>query len=183
MGEPLKRNVMPPFVTSVRARIMRFVYFLVGALITVAAYPHASAKDWRGIVPLKSTKADVERLLGAATGDPPRYYLSENTVYFSYAECGCSESCQNNNWNVPPGTVISIRVGVKGVVKLADLNLDLTHFQKWPGDDDVPGSFVYVDKEDGFAVEGGGAFVSPLIYMPGAKDDRLRCPRKSAHGY
>jgi hypothetical protein len=27
------------------------------------------AKEWRGIVPLKSTRADVERLLGAATND------------------------------------------------------------------------------------------------------------------
>jgi hypothetical protein len=162
---------------------MRFLHLVLAAVITLTVSPYGAAKDWRGIVPLKSTKADVERLFGPPTGTLPTYYLPENTVYFSYAECGCGETCQNNNWNVPPGTVTSIYVGLKGVVKLADLKLDLTRFQEWPGDYDVPGSFVYVDKEEGFAVEGGGEFASALIYMPGAKDDRLRCPRKPAHDH
>jgi hypothetical protein len=162
---------------------MRLLHLVLAAMITLTASLHTTAKEWRGIVPLTSTRADVERLLGPSTGDPPRYYLSENTVYFSYAECGCSETCQNNKWNVPPGTVTLIRVGLKGVVKLADLKLDLTRFEKWPGADDVPGSFVYVDKDEGFAVDGGGEFASALIYMPGAKDDRLRCPRNTAPDY
>lgn len=131
-------------------------------------------KPWRNIVPLKSTQADVERLLGPATGDPKRYYLPEYTVYFQYATCRCGE-CKTDVWDVPPGTVITIRVGMKGLVKLAQLNIDLTHFKKWPGADDVPGSFVYMNNEEGLALEGGGEYVTALIYGPRAKDEHLRC--------
>ena len=133
--------------------------------------------EWRGIVPLKSNRADVERLLGPSTGDPPRYYLPENTVYFQYAKCRCGEKCKNDDWNVSPDTVISIMVGMKGVVTLADLKIDLTDFKKWPGDEDVPGSFIYKNDEDGFVIRGGGDYVSSLTYFPPAKDDHLRCPR------
>lgn len=157
---------------------MRFLH-LVGALMVLTMSTYCSGQGWRNIVPLKSTKADVERLLGPATGDPPRYYLPENTVYFQYSNCKCGEKCKTDDWNVPPDTVIAIRVGMKGVVKLAELKIDLTHFKKGPGADDVPGSFVYMNRDEGLAIEGGGDYVTALIYGPRAKDDQVRCPANS----
>ena len=80
---------------------------------------------------------------------------------------------------MPLDTLISIRVGLKGVVKLADLKIDLTNFEKLsPLAQDVPGSFLYSNRDDGFAIEGGGDYVSALIYGPQAKDDHLRCSHR-----
>ena len=158
---------------------MRICHIIFAFFIAVTMAEYGMAKSWRGIVPLKSNRADVERLLGPSTGDPPRYYLPEHTVYFQYAKCRCGEKCKNDDWNVSPDTVISIMVGMKGVVRLADLKVDLTDFKKWPGDEDVPGSFIYKNDEDGFAIRGGGDYVSSLTYFPPAKDDHLRCPRDS----
>lgn len=155
---------------------MRFLHLVFAAWIVLTLADCCAGKPWRGIVPLKSTRADVERLLGPSTGPLTTYYLSDVTVYFQYASCRCGEKCKDD-WNVPPGTVIVINVGMKGVVKLADLNIDLTDFKKLPGDEDIPGSFIYKNDEDGFAIEGGGDYVSALIYGPRAKDEHLRCPQ------
>ena len=45
------------------------------------------AKEWRGIVPLKSTRADVERLLGKPNG-LGRYEFDNERAYIDYAK-GC----------------------------------------------------------------------------------------------
>ncbi|MDQ2975097.1 MAG: hypothetical protein M3R69_06770 [Acidobacteriota bacterium] len=162
---------------------MRFVHITFAALIVLTVTNCCNAKAWRDIVPLKSTRADVERLFGPPTGPLPTYYLPDVTVDFGYSSCRCGEKCKNDDWNVPPDTVTVIRVGMKGVVKLADLNIDLTKFKKWPGDEDVPGSFFYKNDEDGFAIEAGGGDVSALIYGPEAKYDYLRCPRSKRQNY
>jgi len=100
-----------------------------------------NAKGWPAIVPLYSSRADVERLLGRPTGPLPTYYLSDVTVTFWYSSCRCGEKSDDDCWNVPVDTVVSIYVTLKGVNKLADLGLDLTRFKKTQRDDDVPGSF------------------------------------------
>jgi len=157
---------------------MRLLHIIVAIWIVLTVADCSQAKEWRGIVPLKSTRTDVERLLGPSTGLLSRYYLSDVTVDFQYSSCRCGDKCKDDDWNVPPGTVIVIRVGMKGVVKLADLKIDLTNFRKVPGDEDVPGQFSYVNEEEGFAIDTGGDYVSALTYGPRAKDDYLRCPGK-----
>lgn len=155
--------------------LMRLICLIFTGLILMTVSQTCLGKDWRGIIPLKSTRADVERLLGYQSGPLPTYYLSDSTVTFWYSRCRCGDKCKDNDWNVPVDTVVSIRVGLKGIVRLADLGLDLTQFKKLPGDDDVPASFVYSNAEEGLAIEGGGEYASALIYGPRAKDDYLRC--------
>jgi hypothetical protein len=160
--------------------IMRTLHIIFATWIFLTVADSCNAKAWRGIVPLKSTRADVERLLGPSTGVLPRYYLSDSTVDFKYATCRCGDKCENNDWNVPLGTVTVIRVGLKGVVKIADLRIDLSKFKKEAGDPDVPGHFYYVNEGEGFAIDTGGDYVSALIYGPRAKDDYLRCRHNSS---
>jgi hypothetical protein len=159
---------------------MRFLHIIVAIWIVLTVTDCSHAKAWRGIVPLKSTRVDVERLLGPPTGDRPTYYLSDSTVDVQYAKCRCGDKCKMDGWNVPPDTVTLIRVGMKGVVKLADLKIDLTHFKRWQSDEDVPGSSIYKNEEDGFAIEAGGEYVSALVYTARAADDHLRCRVSSA---
>lgn len=137
-----------------------------------------STKDWRGMIPLKSTRAEVERLLSHPTGPLPTYYLSDSTVTFWYSHCRCGDKCKDDDWNVPPDTVTGIYVDLKGIVRLADLGLDLSQFKKSRLADDVPGSFIYSNAKEGFAIEGGGEYASALIYGPHAEDNYLRCSNK-----
>jgi len=160
---------------------MRLLHIIFATWIVLTLADCCNAKAWRGIVPLKSTRADVERLLGRPTGSLPTYYLSDSTVDFKYSSCKCGEKCENDDWKVPPDTVIVIRVGLRGVVKIADLHIDLSKFKKEAGGDpDVPGNFFYENEEEGLAIDTGGGYVRALIYGPRAKDDYLRCRHNSS---
>jgi hypothetical protein len=150
-----------------------------------------SGKDWRGIVPLKSTRADVERLLGPS-GDPVLsiYYLSNEIVSVEYSEYSCNQTPKvegwpvppSVQWNVPPGTVIAIRVAPRKEVPLNSLSIDFKSFKRVRGDKDRPTHFFYVNEEEGFAVEvfadpeGRDEIVRSYVYQPGIKDNALRCP-------
>lgn len=78
----------------------------------------SNAKGWRGIVPLRSNRSDVERLLGMPNGKYQRYEIKneEATIIFSKGECV-------EGWKVPRDTVISITVTFKQSPKLSDLKL------------------------------------------------------------
>jgi hypothetical protein len=161
---------------------MRIIHIILAGLIVITLTNTCLGKDWRGITPLKSSRADVERLLGKPTGPLPTYYLSDSTVTFWYSHCRCGDKCEDD-WNVPVDTVLSIHVDLKGIVRLADLGLDLSQFKKSRLADDLPASFVYSNAEEGFAIEGGGEYVSTLIYGPRQKDNHLRCPLPNAKAY
>ena len=137
------------------------------------------AKEWRGIVPLHSTRADVERLLGAPT-DPTsqcrcHYESGAESVFITYASGSpCGEGSQSL-WKVLPDTVISISVSSKMERLFSDLKIDENRYEK-TGRGDAAGVFYYSDAEEGITIEVNGDKVGSVIYSPAAKDDNLRCP-------
>lgn len=146
------------------------------------------AKEWRGIIPLKSTRADVEKLLGTPSEDhPARYDLPDEIVYVEYVEHPCNHTNPPGwpvpplGWNVPVNTVIDIVITLKKPIPLNSLTVNLSDFKKVRGDD-VPQHSSYNNEEEGFSIEvledGGSenANVWEYIYGPRAKDSYLRCP-------
>src|SRR5437868_9386966 len=76
-------------------------------------YSNSKEGGWRGIVPLHSTRADVERILGRTPNERTRtYYLKDCDVYVVYSR---EDDCKRfpNGWNVPPNTVIRFDVILK----------------------------------------------------------------------
>jgi len=150
---------------------------------------------YRGIVPLKSTRADVERVFGPPT-DPraPTYFFSDKTVRIQYSKHGCTPPPHVEGWpvpplegwNVPPDTVLVVRVTMRKQVSLDSLKLDLTRFTKERGDKDVPSHFRYVDRESGLTIDlNGGAerpIVRAFIYEPESKYNNLRCGEQKTQG-
>lgn len=154
---------------------MRIIHIVLAGWLLTTVSNNCFGEAWRGIIPLKSSRADVERLLGPPTGPLVTYYLSDVTVDFWYSKCRCGDKCKNDLWNVPPDTVTSIRVNLKGLVRLADLKLDLSQFKKLRLADDVPRSFIYTNEKEGLDIEGGNEYASALIYGPRLEDNHLRC--------
>ena len=138
------------------------------------------AKPWRGIEPLHSTRADVERLLGAKVvrcGHSACIYdLGEEIVFVLYAT---ASSCKNDNattaWKVPVDTVIEIGVHFREDKPLSQLKFDLSKFERVE-DEHLPGWIYYVNLEEGVRVEGGLQTASGVTYFQSAKDNYLRCP-------
>jgi hypothetical protein len=72
-------------------------------LVIFSVIPSEEKKGWQGIIPLHSTRADVERVLGRSR-DPCNciYETQEEFIYFDYATSPCKGSLPG--WNVPTDT-------------------------------------------------------------------------------
>lgn len=64
---------------------------------------------WKGIVPLQSTRADVDRLLGKGAGKCQCIYRKPTEIVaVDYAKAPCKGAV--NGWNVPSDTVLKVRI-------------------------------------------------------------------------
>src|SRR5262245_9180257 len=91
------------------------------------------AKEWRGMVPLKSSRADVEQLLGSPSinrADWAVYQMENEKVSIEYSKGPCT--VEFSPWNVPKHIVISIWVTPISRVLFADLRIDQTRLKKVP---------------------------------------------------
>lgn len=136
------------------------------------------AKEWRGIVPLHSTREDVKRLLGRSAQPGERFYEFENEVAVIQYSSGPCGKYLPSGWNVPPDTVISIGVTPKSRLQLTDLNVDLRRYKK-SVDPKIVQIFYYNDEEDGVTLQVSHDQVTRIFYEPAAKDKHLRCPANS----
>lgn len=146
------------------------------AVLFMAAATAVSAKEWRGIVPLKSTRQDVERLFGVQkkSSEGIAYYnLSSEIVAFHFSVGTCEGDRFGFSWNVPPDTVVGIGVIPKGVHRkeeyLAGSNLN--------AQDEGAGLIYYSDNAAGLTIETYKNVVTLVDYSPEASQDNLHCPK------
>jgi len=156
-------------------RVLLISFVLIVAFVSVC-----QAKEWRGIVPLRSTRADVERLLGKPNTKDDRYLIENEEADVFYSKGLCA-----NGWNVPKDTVIFIGVTFKQGRRLGELNLDLTKYQKVK-DPLVTAHTYYMNKAEGIyytVFEGLGSDkdqVLTVYYEPTSDDElTLRCAKPS----
>jgi hypothetical protein len=163
-------------------KILACIGFTFGAAFVSAA------KDWRGLVPLHSTRADVEKLLGEPPPPPADgtrtytlskarsiYFLDEGEVYIVFAEeeVGAAVECSGK---IPSGTVLMIQVTPKKEMTLNELRIDEKRFRKFdPSQPPDIGFMVYVDDEEGMAVRTQDGKVQEIYYIASGADKSL-CP-------
>ncbi|HEV2705414.1 MAG TPA: hypothetical protein VGV59_05790 [Pyrinomonadaceae bacterium] len=141
---------------------------------------HVVAKDWRGITPLRSTRSDVECLLGAPA-DPTKehaavYKLDNEVVLIIYASgqpCGRDAS---SGWQVPRDTVVEITVSPKSEIRFSDLQIEMSKYQKTT-ELHRADNIIYTNKDEGESINVFLDKVTYFTYFPAAKDTHLRCPR------
>ena len=140
-------------------------------------------KEWNGIIPLKSTRADVLKVLNQIQIGKDPYEVEEGRVSILYARGTCEQGLPSDwgNWNVPPDTVIHISIYLKKERRLSKLQLQEMKKFKWYTDDS--GWTYYHDEVEGvqYAVSEGedGGLVGSITYGPTKKDEHLLC-NKSA---
>lgn len=137
----------------------------------------ATGKEWRGIVPLKSTRADVERVFG-----PPKltsysgayYSLPNEIVVFDYQVRPCEEDMFGFEWNVPIGTVVGIGVIPKGAPRRQEYELT----SDFKIEDRGAGFIYYSNDSAGFALDTYKDQVTLLDYYPPLAQSDFHCPKK-----
>ena len=140
----------------------------------LALAPPPPAKGWRGLAPLRSTRADVERLLGRPESEPESgsvYVTAGERVSVSYSRRPC-----DYGWQVPPDTVISFFVYPKQPPKLADLKLDEKKYER-RRDYHIENIYYYIDREGGinYTVDSAAGLVTGVEYYPPLKSKAPRC--------
>ena len=156
---------------------------LLASLIVVLTLSGiVNAKEWRGISPLRSTRSDVERLLGKSSHPCHcRYDLEKEVVYFKYS--WADDPCATNIPFFPKvtrDTVLEIIVVPKERVLFKDLHFDTSKYQK-KGDADLEYINYFENEEEGVLVEVGPCDeqVKEIYYQPAAGDDTPKCPEGS----
>lgn len=132
-------------------------------------------REWRGIVPLHSTRADVERLLGKPHMQGDIYDYEDEMVSIFYQRHTCEEN-KGEGYNVPIDTVLFISVNFKNKDRsLSDFPIDWTQYKKTEGGH-VPGIAYYSDRDKGISYEIFNGKVRSVEYGGTTADAHLRCP-------
>jgi len=132
------------------------------------------AQQWRDIVPLKSTRADVERLLGPNEDSYGVIYkLRDGNLFIEYSSGPCRED-RKGGWNVPDGVVISYSFSSTNKPRLADLKLNLKRFRRVVNTH-TAGVIYYINDEEGIMYEVQRGRVHSVEYYPHKGDKHLHC--------
>lgn len=143
----------------------------------VRAAARSKAKGWNGLVPLRSTRRDVEAVVGnPTTPGGSSYETASERVFAQYSDGPCERGWPFG-WNTARDTVVLISIIRKESMSLADLGVDVRKYEKWP-DRHIDGEVHYTDRAEGIDIqvdEPLGKILS-VSYMPSATDEHLRCP-------
>lgn len=135
---------------------------------------------WKQIVILRSTRAEVEKILGKGEEHAliAYYPFNEGSLHVEYSDGRCRPG-QYRGWNVPEGTVIElVYTPFKNPIKFSSLHLDLRKFRTARESPDVPELITYLRNDEGIAytVQLDGT-VSEIRYFPSTQFEKLRCSR------
>jgi hypothetical protein len=141
----------------------------------------AVGKEWRGIVPLHSTRNDVERLFGLSSyGGGYAYEFENERVFFQYQypdnQCGRIYG----QWNVPLNTVIEVTVYPKNKILFSSLKLKISKLKETKIH--ISGRYRYFNEEEGISYAVDNGVVAQISYLPSANDKHLGCPKQSKDG-
>jgi hypothetical protein len=137
-----------------------------------------SLQGWKGIAPLHSSRADVERLLGTPSTPCKNlcsYETKSEVVLVRYSGDSCTNN-EDNRWRVPAGTVISVTINLQERPRFSNLKLNRKKFTK-TNDPELHGYTSYTSAELGvhYSVNAEGRVYS-INWFPSLKDENaLRC--------
>jgi hypothetical protein len=153
-------------------RIVLAALFLSFPILTNPS--NVKGQDWRQIVPLKSKRAEVERLLGAtSTAYFAEYELKQGSLFIEYSSGPCRIE-RKGGWNVPRDVVIMVSFTPKHRIRIATLKLDPKKFRRVV-DDHVIGIYYYINDAEGITYQVQSGKVDWVEYHPAKRDEHLYC--------
>ena len=136
----------------------------------------ASAKSWRGIEPLHSTRADVERLLGLPvdkTAGMWIYDFPEERAFISFSSGKPCEEGLPDGFKLPKDIVVDIRIDPTTERRWAEVRTPGKDYEQ--SHSGHTGDVYYVDAEEGITFTVAGDFVQSMSYGPSARDKNYQC--------
>ncbi len=156
----------------------RILFFIVWSLVMGMA-DATVARSWRGIVPLRSKRPHVRRVLGkpiiGGAGAIELYEKQEGRVQVMYARKPCEQGLPADwgNWKVARDTVVNISITLREEIPVANLKIRNIEKYKWYTGDS--GATYYHDKRSGIEYQVQDGMVTAIAFGPTTRDRALRC--------
>lgn len=153
--------------------MVKIIALIILLLIPISNY----AKDYDGIVPLKSTLEDVVRKFGLPENGKPEngwanYRFEDRRITFQYSEGPCNTR-KNCECFVPANTIIAIYVEFEEYKSFSELRIDKRKFRlhRFTDDTTVPQA-TYTNEEEGiiYYVDESDDEILEIKYIPSKKD-------------
>src|SRR6266853_2679177 len=137
------------------------------------------AQAWRQIRPLRTSRKQVQRLLGhpKVVGAVSTYDFANEKISVFYLKHSCRFDPQG--WNLPANIVTSVRIEPKKRMRLSETKWDLSKFRKEPGAFDNPSYSLFVNEGDGVTLSVIDDVLEAYSYVPRRSDKTKRCPEYS----
>ena len=155
--------------------------FLVCCALLLGMADVTLAKPWRGIVPLRSKRSHVRRVLGKPiigdAGAIELYEKMEGRIQVTYARKPCEQGLPADwgNWKVARDTVVNISITLRKEIPVANLKIRNIEKYKWYTGDS--GATYYHDKRSGIEYQVQDRMVTAIAYGPTISDRALRCSK------
>lgn len=154
---------------------------LLFCLIGLLAFPLGQER-WKEIVPLRSSRTEVEALLGSPVRSCTLscfYNYGEGRIFVHYSGPACEGE---NSWRIQKDTVMALSVYPGKVITLSSLRLDRRKFKK-TSDPELPGYYSLEDIKKGVSYSFSDKDeVTGISFFGSADDDqRLRCKNGPAN--
>jgi hypothetical protein len=167
-------------VISLRLTVCAKSEFARGAQDRPSSQNQLTTNSWRGLVPLRSTRGEVETRLGKpifSLGSRYRYENENEKVDVIYSPDSC-ELIGTERWNVPKDVVIWMEIYPRKRILLKSLRLDPQQYRRFQGWH--PENLVrYENEEEGVIVHTiiwrKVEEVNYFQYLPTVKDKDHRC--------
>ena len=166
-------------VSFARATAVALVTVVVLACpsLGISALQAVEGKGWKGLVPLRSTRRDVEALLGPpATVGGSSYQTNEATIFVSYSDGPCEERWPYG-WNVDKDTVVSIVVSPREPGMFTGLKIDKNEYVQ-SRDSHINTRMRYTNNREGITlvVDEITGRIGSFTYHPTDSQQKLQCP-------
>lgn len=149
---------------------------ILGVCVVLISINSASAKSWRGIEPLHSTRADVERLFGLPVDKMAGmwiYDFPEERAFISFSSGKPCEEGLPDGFKLPKDIVVDIRINPTTERKWAEVRTPGKDYEQ--SHSGHTGEVYYVDAEEGITFTVTGDFVQSMSYGPSARDKNYQC--------
>ena len=149
-------------------------------LLPLASFGQESLPEWRKLIPLKSTRVEVEKILGKPEKSFDSYAQYENSngrIYVWYSLGGCEHKIGGRQWNVPRGLMTTLSVSVNERRPLTSYIPNVTDFRRT----EMPHNrTVYVSSDESLVlttIRAGNRneFVSEFALDPTKEQEKLLC--------
>lgn len=151
----------------------KFVCICILIAIAHIAKAQRFRQDAFGLVPLHSTRTDVERLYGISD-DSCRciFRTTTDNIEVAYASSPCAGFI--SGWNVPKDTVLSFKVTPYVPLLISDLAMDLNGFVRRSSPEDIVTTY-YTNVKQGIVYAVQDRHVIYVRYFPPSNENGRRC--------